>query len=139
MSCADSLHNTLFLCALALLLPCKAQKAHCSHISSHALLDLQTGLHAAFHIHGLTAAGTRYLFREQRVFGGFGDFGGNFDPPEGFSPPTGSDMPDMSDLLGSMPFSIIFESVIKAVDTGLLVIVCVCGLLSLRKYRKLTK
>ena len=88
---------------------------------------------------GTLMTGTRYLFREQRGFGGFGDFGGDFDPPEGFSPPTGSDMPDMSELLGSMPFSIIFESVIKAVDTGLLVIVCVCGLLSLRKYRKLTK
>lgn len=86
---------------------------------------------------GTLMTGTRYLFQEQRGFGGFGGFGG--DPPEGFSPPSGSDMPDMSELLEDMPFSIIFESVVKAVDTGLLVVICVCGLLSVRKFKKLTK
>ena len=48
-------------------------------------------------------------------------------------------MPDMSELLDDMPFSIIFESIIKAVDSGLLVVICVCGLLSVRKFKKLTK
>lgn len=86
---------------------------------------------------GTLMTGTRYLFIEQRGFGSFGGPGG--EPPEGFSPPTGGGMPDMSELLDDMPFSIIFESIIKAVDSGLLVVICVCGLLSVRKFKKLTK
>ena len=72
-----------------------------------------------------------------RGFGGFGGPGG--EPPEGFSPPSGSDMPDMSELLDNMPFSILFESIVKAVDTGILVVICVCGLVSIRKFKKLTE
>ena len=86
---------------------------------------------------GTLMTGTRYLFIEQRGFGSFGGPGG--EPPEGFSPPTSGGMPDMSELLDDMPFSIIFESIIKAVDSGLLVVICVCGLLSVRKFKKLTK
>ena len=85
---------------------------------------------------GTLMTGTRYLFREQRGFGGFGGPGG--DPPEGFTPPSGTSMPDMSDLLDDMPFSVVFESIVKAVDTGMLVVICVCGLLSVRTVKKLT-
>ena len=89
---------------------------------------------------GTLMTGTRYLFIEQRGFGSFGGPGGpGGEPPEGFSPPTSGGMPDMSELLDDMPFSIIFESIIKAVDSGLLVVICVCGLLSVRKFKKLTK
>ena len=83
---------------------------------------------------GTLMTGTRYFFQEQRGFGGPGG-----EPPEGFSPPSGSDMPDMSELLDNMPFSIIFESIIKAVDTGMLVVICLCGLFSIRKFKKLTR
>lgn len=83
---------------------------------------------------GTLMTGTRYFFQEQRGFGGPGG-----EPPEGFSPPSGSDMPDMSELLDNMPFSIIFESIIKAVDTGMLVVICLCGLFSMRKFKKLTR
>ena len=86
---------------------------------------------------GTLMTGTRYFFREQRGFGGFGGPGG--EPPEGFSPPSGSDMPDMSELLDNMPFSIIFESIVKAVDTGMLVVICLCGAFSIRKFKKLTR
>ena len=86
---------------------------------------------------GTLMTGTRYFFQEQRGFGGFGGPGG--EPPEGFSPPSGSDMPDMSELLDNMPFSILFESIVKAVDTGILVVICVCGLVSIRKFKKLTE
>ena len=86
---------------------------------------------------GTLMTGTRYFFQEQRGFGGFGGPGG--DPPEGFTPPSGSDMPDMSELLDNMPFSILFESIVKAVDTGMLVVICVCGLFSIRKFKKLTR
>ena len=85
---------------------------------------------------GTLMTGTRYFFQEQRGFGGFGGFG---EPPEGFTPPSGSDMPDMSELLDNLPFSIIFESIIKAVDTGMLVVICLCGLFSMRKFKKLTR
>ena len=85
---------------------------------------------------GTLMTGTRYFFQEQRGFGGFGGFG---EPPEGFTPPSGSDMPDMSELLDNMPFSIIFESIIKAVDTGMLVVICLGGLFSMRKFKKLTR
>ena len=85
---------------------------------------------------GTLMTGTRYFFQEQRGFGGFGGFG---EPPEGFTPPSGSDMPDMSELLDNMPFSIIFESIIKAVDTGMLVVICLGGLFSIRKFKKLTR
>ena len=83
---------------------------------------------------GTLMTGTRYFFQEQRGFGGPGG-----EPPEGFSPPSGSDMPDMSELLDNMPFSIIFESIIKAVDTGMLVVICLGGLFSIRKFKKLTR
>ena len=88
---------------------------------------------------GTLITGTRYFFVEQRGFGGGFNGGSGGEPPEGFSPPSGSDMPDISELLDNMPFSIMFESIIKAVDTGLLVVICACGLFSIRKFKKLTR
>lgn len=86
---------------------------------------------------GTLMTGTRYFFQEQRGFGKFGGPGG--DPPEGFSPPSDMDMPDMSEMLDNLPFSVLFESIIKAVDTGMLVVICISGFLSMRKFKKLTK
>ena len=86
---------------------------------------------------GTLMTGTRYFFMEQRGFGGFG--GPGWDPPEGFTPPSGSSMPDMSELLEDMPFSVMFESIVKAVDTGLLVIVLICGVLSVFRFKKLMR
>lgn len=88
------------------------------------------------------STGTRYLFESERSFGGGrGPDGGmeGFEPPEGFSPPSGSagEAPDMNEMLQNMPFSMVFESIIKAINTGMLAIVCVVGLASLRKLKKL--
>ena len=91
------------------------------------------------------STGTRYLFQSERTFGrGRGPGGGmpDFEPPEGFTPPSGmpegmGKPPDMTEMLENMPFSMVFESIIKAVNTGMIVIVCIVGLASLRKLKKL--
>ena len=90
------------------------------------------------------STGTRYFFQSERIFGGGRGPGGgmpNFEPPEGFTPPSGMPEgmkpPDMTEMLDNMPFSMVFESIIKAVNTGMLVIVCIVGLASLRKLKKL--
>lgn len=74
---------------------------------------------------GSLMTGTRWLFRSERGFGDFGGFGGA-KPPDGISPPSGG-MPDMSEMLSDMPFSMVFGSVVKAVSTGMLVVVCIVG------------
>ena len=88
------------------------------------------------------STGTRYLFQSERAFGrGRGPGGGmpDFEPPEGFTPPSGGmkEPPDMNKMLQNMPFSMVFESIIKAVNTGMIVIVCIVGVASLRKLKKL--
>ena len=91
------------------------------------------------------STGTRYLFQEERAFrGGRGPGGGmpDFKPPEGFTPPTGmpegmGKPPDMTQILENIPFSIVFESIIKAVNTGMIFIVCIAGVTSLIKLKKL--
>ena len=91
------------------------------------------------------STGTRYFFQSERTFGRGRGFGGgmpNFpELPEGFTPPSdmpnGMKPPDMTEMLENMPFSLVFESIIKAVNTGMLVIVCLAGLASLRKLKKL--
>ena len=88
------------------------------------------------------STGTRYLFQSERSFGrGRGPGGGmpDFEPPEGFTPPSGGmkEPPDMNKMLQDMPFSMVFESIIKAVNTGMIVIVCIVGVASLRKLKKL--
>ena len=88
---------------------------------------------------GTLMTGTRYLFQEQQTFGG-GMMAppDGFDPPEGFEPPSDVSVPDISELLEDLPFSIMFSSIVKAVNSALLVLICVCGLLSIRKFKKLT-
>lgn len=89
------------------------------------------------------STGTRYLFQSEKTFGrGKGPGGGmeGMEPPENFTPPsgiTGGAPPDMNEMLQDMPFSMAFESIIKAVNTGMLVIVCIVGLASLAKLKKL--
>lgn len=91
------------------------------------------------------STGTRYFFQSERSFGkGRGPGGGmeKFEPPEGFTPPSGGmggrgAPSDMNDMLQNMPFSMIFESVIKAVNTAMILIICIVGLVSLRKLKKL--
>lgn len=94
---------------------------------------------------GTLLTGTRYFFQEERGFrGGIGGFRPEgfeppegFTPPEGFSPPSGDfSPPDMNEMLSNMPFSIIFQSIIKAVDTGMLILIVLCGLTSFRKIKK---
>lgn len=85
--------------------------------------------------------GTRYLFQSERTFGRGRDLGGGMEgmePPEGFTPPSGGmEKPDMNEMLQNMPFSMVFESIIKAVNSGMVVVVCIVGLASLRKLKKL--
>lgn len=88
------------------------------------------------------STGTRYLFQSKKAFGGGRGSGGgmpDFQPPEGFTPPSGGmgSPPDINDMLSNMPFSMVFESVVKAINTGLLVGVCIAGLISLSKLKKL--
>ncbi len=96
---------------------------------------------------GSAMTGTRWLFQEERGFrggpggGSFGGFGGkpdmgDFEPPEGMQPPTGG-KPDMSEMLSNMPFSMVFQSIVKAVSTGMLIAIIAVGILSLRKMSKL--
>ncbi len=91
---------------------------------------------------GTLMTGTRYFFQSESGFrGGFG--GGRpegFEPPQGFEPPSGEfEPPDMNNMLQNMPFSMIFQSIIKAVDSAMLLVICVCGLLSLRKIKKFSQ
>lgn len=84
--------------------------------------------------------GTRYLFVAEKTFGRFGgkkpNMSGEVKPSEDFNPPS-EKIPAMNDMLKNMPLSIIFQSIVKAVDTALLVVLCLFGLLSLRKLKKL--
>ncbi len=96
---------------------------------------------------GSAMTGTRWLFEEEKAFrggpfgGGFGGFGGkpdmgDFQPPEGMEPPTGG-RPDMNKMLSDMPFSMVFQSIMKAVCTGGLIAIVLAGVLALRKMKKL--
>ncbi len=93
---------------------------------------------------GTLMTGTRYFFVSQDGFrGGFGGGGGRpegFEPPEGFTPPSGDfEPPDLNNMLANLPFSMIFQSIIKAVDSAMLLVICGCGLLSFRKIKKATQ
>ena len=79
--------------------------------------------------------GTRYLFASERAFmGGPGGMMGR-EPPEGFTPPT--TRPDVSEIMKNMPFSMLFESIVRAMNSALLVVLGVLGVLSLLKLKKL--
>lgn len=89
--------------------------------------------------------GTRRLFVAEKTFGRFsggGKFGGmgsmggsGMKPPEGFTFPNGKP-PKMNDTLQNMPLSTIFKSIVQAVNTALLVVVCFLGVFSLYKMKK---
>ncbi len=90
---------------------------------------------------GSLTTGTRWLFQSERGFRG-GPGGGmdkmnmeGFTPPEGMSPPSGK--PDMSEMLSNMPFTMVFSSVMKAVCTAGLVLVCIVALVAIFKVKKL--
>ena len=100
---------------------------------------------------GNLLTGTRYLFQEEQGFrGGIGGFRPEgfekpegFTPPEGFSPPEDFDFPigdfappNINEMLADMPFTAIFQSIIKAVNTGILIVIVLCGLLSFVKIKK---
>ena len=89
---------------------------------------------------GTLSTGTRYFFKEEEVFrGGIGGFEPpeGFSPPEGFEPPSGDfSPPDMNEMLSDMPFSVVFQSIVKAVASFILIVIVLCGLLSFRKIKK---
>ncbi len=92
---------------------------------------------------GNLSTGERVLFKEARRFGMMG--GGM--PPNGAEPPAdmGSmpDMPemkppkDMSEIMDEIPFSILFSSILKSVNTGLVFLVAGVGAITLLKVRKI--
>ncbi len=95
---------------------------------------------------GNLSTGERIFFQETRRFGMMG--GGM--PPDGAEPPAdmGSmpDMPDMpemkppkdmSEMMDEIPFSILFSSILKSVNTGLVFLVAGVGVISLMKVRKI--
>ncbi len=91
---------------------------------------------------GTLMTGTRYFFSSQDGFrGGFGGGGRpeGFEPPAGFTPPEDFNPPDMNNMLQDLPFSMIFQSIIKAVDSAILVVICIYGLVSIKKLKKLTE
>ena len=86
------------------------------------------------HTLGNLSTGERVLFKETRRFG---MMGGGMPPkmPEGGTelrePPQ-----DMSEILKDMPFEILFSSVLKSVNAGLVLLVFGVGAVSLWKIRK---
>ncbi len=93
---------------------------------------------------GTLMTGTRYFFVSQEGFrGGFGGGGARpegFEPPEGFTPPSGDfKPPDMNNMLNNLPFSMIFQSIIKTVDSLLLLVIALSGLLSFKKIKKVAE
>lgn len=94
---------------------------------------------------GSLMTGTRILFEEEKTFGGFGGFGGpmgdmeGFTPPDGFEPPADFKKPDINEMLGNMPFNVLFQSIIKAVCSAMILIICLAGILSFIKIKKAFK
>ncbi len=89
---------------------------------------------------GSLTTGTRWLFQSERSFrggpgGGFPSGMEGMSPPADFTPPSGK--PDMGDMLSNMPFTMVFQSIMQAVCTGGLVIICLVAILSIRKIKKL--
>ncbi len=93
---------------------------------------------------GNLSTGERVFFQEARRFGMMG----KGMPPDGFEPPAGDmgsmpDMPemkppkDMSEMMDEIPFSILFSSILKSVNTGLVFLVAGVGVISLVKVRKI--
>ncbi len=94
---------------------------------------------------GNLSTGERVFFQETRRFGMMG----KGMPPDGAEPPADMDignMPDMpemkppkdiSEMMDEIPFSILFSSILKSVNTGLVFLVAGVGVISLVKVRKI--
>ncbi len=93
---------------------------------------------------GNLSTGERVFFQEARRFGMMG----KGMPPNGFTPPANGmgsipDMPemkppkDMSEMMDEIPFSILFSSILKSVNTGLVFLVAGVGAITLIKVRKI--
>ncbi len=87
---------------------------------------------------GNLSTGERVFFKESRRFGMMG----KGMPPDGVQPPVNMEnMPtppkDMSEVMDEIPFSILFSSILKSVNTGLVFLVAVVGAISLVKVRKI--
>ncbi|MCD8040789.1 MAG: hypothetical protein LUF82_04655 [Clostridia bacterium] len=78
---------------------------------------------------GSCMTGTRWLFVSEQSWHASGDGGSVAEAPGGGG--------DLSSMLSDMPFSMIFESIVKAVCTALLLVVVILGILALLKLRKL--
>ncbi len=87
---------------------------------------------------GNLSTGERVLFQEARRFGMMGkgmppDGGeGNTDMQEERKPPK-----DMAEMMDEIPFSILFSSILKSVNTGLVFLVEGVGIIALIKVRKI--
>ncbi len=89
---------------------------------------------------GNLSTGERVFFQEARRFGVMG--GGM--PPDGAEPPADMNMEnmpkppkDISEMMDEIPFSILFSSILKSVNTGLVFLVAGVGGISLFKVRKI--
>jgi len=87
---------------------------------------------------GAMLTGKTVLFETQQAMnrGGSrpsGDFTppANMSPPEGFSPPSGMNM------AGNIPFAMLFQNIAKSINTVLLLLTAVSGLLAVRMLKKL--
>lgn len=85
--------------------------------------------------------GTRYLFVPEGTF----SHGSNASLPgtpesDGFIPPkdgSGNSSNKLNNMLGDMPFYLILESIVKAVNTGMIVIICSFGVYSIIRLKKI--
>ncbi len=87
---------------------------------------------------GNLSTGERVFFQETRRFGMMG----KGMPPEGAEPPADmGNMPtppkDMSEMMDEIPFSILFSSILKSLNTGLVFLVAGVGVITLIKLRKI--
>ncbi len=87
---------------------------------------------------GNLSTGERVFFQEARRFGMMG--GGM--PPEGIQPPADmGSMPeppkDISEMMDEIPFNVLFSSILKSINTGLVFLVAAVGVFALLKVRKI--
>ncbi len=88
---------------------------------------------------GNLSTGERVFFQETRRFGMMG----RGMPPEGVEPPADMDMgnmpsppKDISEMMDEIPFSVLFSSILKSVNTGLVFLVAGVGVVGFIKVRK---
>jgi len=81
--------------------------------------------------------GERVFFQSEKRFGkggtGPSDFSGSAPDEDSES----HEKPDISEMMQNIPFSMIFQSVLKSVNTVLIFLVSACGVITLIKIRKI--